>query len=103
MGNNNEIKDKFNKISILDIFGFENFDFNSFEQLTINYANERLHQFFINLVIKLEQERYKKEGIDWNQVEYKDNKENDKNEKDAINFKSLLFGTALSNNFIILL
>lgn len=62
-----------NRICILDIFGFEVFEQNSFEQLCINYANEKLHQYFISFVIKAELELYKKEGIDCSPVKYSDN------------------------------
>uniref|UniRef100_A0A9J2Q446 Myosin motor domain-containing protein n=1 Tax=Ascaris lumbricoides TaxID=6252 RepID=A0A9J2Q446_ASCLU len=61
-------------IGVLDIYGFEIFGVNSFEQLCINYCNEKLQQLFIELVLKQEQEEYKREGIEWKQVEYFNNK-----------------------------
>ncbi|XP_015779047.1 PREDICTED: unconventional myosin-Id-like [Acropora digitifera] len=61
-------------IGVLDIYGFEIFNNNSFEQLCINYCNEKLQQLFIELVLKQEQEEYKKEGIQWEEIDYFNNK-----------------------------
>lgn len=63
-----------NTIGILDIYGFEIFDQNSFEQLCINYVNEKLQQIFIQLTLKTEQEEYAREQIQWTPIKYFDNK-----------------------------
>ncbi|KAK3241344.1 hypothetical protein CYMTET_48878 [Cymbomonas tetramitiformis] len=60
-------------IGILDIYGFEIFDHNSLEQLCINYANEKLQHGFIKQVFVQEQEEYRREGIEWVDVDFKDN------------------------------
>ena len=61
-------------MGVLDIYGFEIFELNSFEQLCINFANEKLQQFFIEATLRGEQEEYAKEGIAWEDVDYFDNK-----------------------------
>ncbi|KAM3728678.1 Unconventional myosin-Ie [Dirofilaria immitis] len=61
-------------IGILDIYGFEIFDNNGFEQFCINFVNEKLQQIFIELTLKAEQEEYVSEGIKWTPIDYFNNK-----------------------------
>lgn len=67
--------DQMLSLGILDIYGFEIFDNNSFEQFCINLCNEKLQQVFIELTLRTEQEEYVKEGIEWKHIDYFDNKE----------------------------
>ncbi|XP_075392269.1 unconventional myosin-IXa isoform X12 [Tenrec ecaudatus] len=60
-------------IGVLDIFGFEDYENNSFEQFCINFANERLQHYFNQHIFKLEQEEYRTEDISWHNIDYIDN------------------------------
>ncbi|XP_010873983.2 unconventional myosin-IXAa isoform X3 [Esox lucius] len=73
--NNRDLEEsaKIFSIGVLDIFGFEDYENNSFEQFCINFANERLQHYFNQHIFKLEQEEYRAEGISWHNIDYIDN------------------------------
>ncbi|EDO35007.1 predicted protein, partial [Nematostella vectensis] len=60
-------------IGVLDIYGFESFKVNGFEQFSINYVNEKLQNLFIDFTLKMEQEEYAEEGISWSDIDYFNN------------------------------
>ncbi|XP_034289703.1 unconventional myosin-X-like isoform X4 [Pantherophis guttatus] len=68
-------KENFKSVGILDIFGFENFQANRFEQFNINYANEKLQEYFNKHIFSLEQLEYNREGIIWEAIDWMDNAE----------------------------
>ncbi|XP_030309911.1 unconventional myosin-X-like isoform X3 [Calypte anna] len=68
-------KENFKSVGILDIFGFENFQVNRFEQFNINYANEKLQEYFNKHIFSLEQLEYNREGIIWEAIDWMDNAE----------------------------
>ncbi|KAM3877414.1 unconventional myosin-IXAa [Diretmus argenteus] len=73
--NNKDLEEttKLLSIGVLDIFGFEDYENNSFEQFCINFANECLQHYFNQHIFKLEQEEYRAEGISWRNIDYIDN------------------------------
>ncbi|XP_030217397.1 unconventional myosin-Ic isoform X2 [Gadus morhua] len=73
-GDGTSCRDGSSVIGLLDIYGFEVFQHNSFEQFCINYCSEKLQQLFIELTLRSEQEEYETEGVAWEPVQYFDNK-----------------------------
>ncbi|XP_071812274.1 unconventional myosin-X-like isoform X4 [Apostichopus japonicus] len=65
----------FCSIGVLDIFGFENFEINRFEQFNINFANEKLQEYFNKHIFSLEQHEYNTEGLSWVDIDWQDNGE----------------------------
>ncbi|XP_071955935.1 unconventional myosin-X-like isoform X3 [Antedon mediterranea] len=68
-------KPTFHSVGVLDIFGFENFEVNRFEQFNINFANEKLQEYFNKHIFSLEQHEYNAEGLDWVDIDWQDNGE----------------------------
>ncbi|XP_059080796.1 uncharacterized protein LOC131878708 isoform X1 [Tigriopus californicus] len=64
---------KHRTMGVLDLYGFESLEHNGFEQLVINFVNERLHQMILDLTLRAEQEEYREEGIEWRNVGFQDN------------------------------
>jgi myosin heavy subunit len=60
-------------LGILDVYGFEMFERNGFEQFIINFCNEKLHQVVMETTLKEEQEEYVREGIEWTPIEFFNN------------------------------
>ncbi|CAG9806398.1 unnamed protein product [Chironomus riparius] len=60
-------------LGVLDFFGFESLEKNGFEQFNINYCNERIHQSYIKIVLKSQQDLYLREGLDWTKIDFYDN------------------------------
>lgn len=73
LSNTRKVTNKNLTIGILDIYGFEIFDTNGFEQFCINYVNEKLQQYFIDHTIRAEQEEYHAEGISWGDIDFFNN------------------------------
>ncbi|XP_071802894.1 unconventional myosin-X-like isoform X2 [Asterias amurensis] len=68
-------KEFFRSVGVLDIFGFENFTVNRFEQFNINFANEKLQEYFNKHIFSLEQHEYNTEGLEWVDIDWQDNGE----------------------------